>query len=60
MREMKFAIADAGAIGAIHAQPILDNPRADLTAVCDVDPGTARRLAEACKRSVKDNRTVSL
>ncbi|WP_171210048.1 MULTISPECIES: hypothetical protein [unclassified Ruegeria] len=57
---MKFAIADAGAIGAIHAQPILDNPRADLTAVCDVDPGTARRLAEACKRSVKDNRTVSL
>ena len=43
---MKFAIVGAGAIGAIHAQSILDNPRAGLAAVCDVDPGAARRLAE--------------
>ena len=43
---MKFAIVGAGAIGAIYAQSILDNPRADLAAVCDVDPGAARRLAE--------------
>ena len=43
---MKFAIVGAGAIGAIHAQSILANPRADLAAVCDVDPGAASRLAE--------------
>ena len=43
---MKFAIVGAGAIGAIYAQSILDNPRADLAAVCDVDPGAASRLAE--------------
>lgn len=43
---MKIAIVGAGAIGAIHAQSILDNPRADLAAVCDVDPGAASRLAE--------------
>lgn len=44
---MKFAIVGAGAIGAVHAQSILDNPRASLTVVCDVDPGAARRLAES-------------
>lgn len=43
---MKFAIVGAGAIGAIHAQSILDNPRASLAVVCDVDPGAASRLAE--------------
>lgn len=43
---MKFAIAGAGAIGATHAGSILDNPRADLAAVCDVNPGAAKRLAE--------------
>ena len=43
---MKFAIVGAGAIGAIHAQSILDNPSTSLAVVCDVDPDAARRLAD--------------
>lgn len=41
------AIVGCGDISALHLAAVAENPRVDLAAVCDVDPGRARAAGES-------------
>lgn len=46
---LRFAIVGCGVIAPTHARCIDELPDARLTAVCDIVPEKARRLAEVCR-----------
>lgn len=46
MEKVKFGIIGCGRIGSRHAEEISNNPRAELTAVCDIIKEKANSLAE--------------
>ena len=43
---LRIALIGAGMMGANHARIVADSPDAKLAAVCDVNIGAARALAE--------------
>jgi len=43
---LRLAVVGAGHMGRFHAQAIAERPDADLVAVCDIDQGRARSLAD--------------
>ena len=52
---LRFALFGAGRIGRVHAANVAQHPGAKLASVYDVDPETARGLAERYGGSVADD-----